>query len=232
MQTPVLGRSWLKTLLLAVLASRHLSSKSSVSKREVFRISDVCERELVVQKSRFIAIAAPCSSYDQAMDLLKTLEDRKASHNCWAYCSSDGYEKCSDDGEPAGTAGRPILTAMHAEGVVDACVLVIRHFGGIKLGTGGLTRAYGQAGRDVLRAAERIQIVATVSARCTVGLGDVGLLYRVAAAYGARKIDDVFNESSLAVTFEISEEQAERFEGELGQQTRGTARIERVPKSH
>ena len=231
LQTPLLARCWLRTLLLVALASRGLSSKSSVSKKEVFRISGVCERELIVQKSRFIAIAAPCSSLDQAMHLLKTLEDRKASHNCWAFCSSDGYEKCSDDGEPAGTAGRPMLSAIHTESVVDAFVLVIRHFGGIKLGTGGLARAYGQATRDVLRAADRVQIVETVLCRCSVGIGDVGVLYRVAASFTARKLDETFDESNVTVTLELPAEEAGRFEDELGQKTKGTSIVEKLPNS-
>ena len=70
------------------------------------------------------------------------MKDPKASHNCWAF-RSQTYERQSDDGEPSGTAGRPILAAIEKENVYDAVVVVVRHFGGVKLGTGGLVRAYG-----------------------------------------------------------------------------------------
>lgn len=225
-----LCRYWLKPVLFAALISRHLSSKTSISRGEVFRLVGACEKELVVQKSRFIATAAPCGSYEQAVELIRSRQDRKASHNCWAYCSSDGYEKYSDDGEPAGTAGRPILTAIHAENLVDVVVLVTRHFGGIKLGTGGLARAYGQAARDALRVPDRVPVIETVEARCTVGANDVGVVYRVAAGFNTRKVDEDFDETSVTVKFVVPVMEIEAFEEELSQQTKGSAKVEKLSK--
>lgn len=81
--------------------------------------------------------------------------DPTASHSCWAYVVGDQY-RCSDDGEPSGTAGKPMLSAIQSEGLDQVCVLVVRFFGGTKLGAGGLVRAYGGAARQCLQEAPRV----------------------------------------------------------------------------
>lgn len=98
--------------------------------------------ELEVKRSRFVAHAVPLPSPEAAPVLLQTLQDLQAAHNCWAYKVGAQY-RFSDDGEPAGTAGRPILSAIEAQHLDRVMVVVTRYFGGIKLGVGGLVRAYG-----------------------------------------------------------------------------------------
>jgi putative IMPACT (imprinted ancient) family translation regulator len=107
-----------------------LSMKTTLSPK-----LDLYECELEVKKSVFIARAKHCESLDDAMAFLARVKDSKASHNCYAWKDLAGTSsKSSDDGEPAGTAGRPILGAIENSGVVGLAVVVTRYFGGIELG--------------------------------------------------------------------------------------------------
>ncbi len=118
-----------------------------------------CESEYVVKKSRFIARLLPVGSREDvnAAVARARADHPDARHHCWAYLFGRPEDATSagmsDDGEPAGTAGRPILNALQHGGLGDALVIVIRYFGGIKLGAGGLVRAYGTAARQVLESA-------------------------------------------------------------------------------
>lgn len=112
-----------------------------------------------IRKSRFLAQAAPVETPQQALAWLQTVSDAAATHNCWAYRIGQDY-RFNDDGEPGGTAGRPILQAIEGQGMDRVVVVVTRWYGGIKLGAGGLARAYGGTAAECLRVAERIPIVA------------------------------------------------------------------------
>lgn len=107
------------------------------------------QQTLVVQKSRFVAFAARVNSCDEAQSFIKRVMLTDATHHCYAYVTMDG-QKSSDNGEPAGTAGLPILQAINHAQLSNVVVVVERYFGGIKLGTGGLARAYGLAASQVL----------------------------------------------------------------------------------
>ena len=107
------------------------------------------QQTLVVQKSRFIAFAARVNSAVEAQSFIKRVALADATHHCYAYITIDG-QKSNDNGEPSGTAGLPILQAIKNAGLTNVVVVVERYFGGIKLGTGGLARAYGQAATQVL----------------------------------------------------------------------------------
>ena len=96
--------------------------------------------ELEAKRSRFLARAAPVESPEAALAFLHEVADPQATHNCWAYRIGADY-RSSDDGEPGGSAGRPILAAIEGQGVDQVMVVVTRWYGGIKLGAGGLVRA-------------------------------------------------------------------------------------------
>ena len=122
--------------------------------------------ELRVVNSRFIATAAPAFSVDEAKDFIARIrrEFADASHNVPVYRIGHGATvtaHCSDDGEPSGTAGRPALAVLEGSGLGDVVVVVTRYFGGTKLGTGGLVRAYGDAVREVLEVLPRAVKVPT-----------------------------------------------------------------------
>lgn len=116
--------------------------------------------ELEIKKSRFIGAVYPCSTQQQAVQQLNKLASQHANANhlafAWRIRMTDGVinERCHDAGEPSGTAGRPILAPLEGENVINVVVGVIRYFGGVKLGTGGLTRAYGNAAKMAMKQAE------------------------------------------------------------------------------
>lgn len=105
-----------------------------------------------IKGSRFLAYAIPISSQDTAKEILEDIkkEHSKANHHCFAWRLADGEERMSDDGEPRGSAGSPILKRLISKDCVQAMVVVVRYFGGTKLGIGGLIRAYGGVAQEVL----------------------------------------------------------------------------------
>lgn len=108
----------------------------------MFQLMAAGELQQEVKKSRFICRAAPVDTAEDAMVFLRQVQDRRATHNCWAF-RAGGKARFSDDGEPGGTAGRPILGAIEKMDLDGVVVVVTRFFGGVKLGAGGLVRAYG-----------------------------------------------------------------------------------------
>ncbi|SCB86951.1 IMPACT family protein [Gilliamella intestini] len=115
-----------------------------------------------IKKSRFIVNAAPVTSAEQATDFINQISDPNATHNCWAWKIGQQY-RFNDDGEPTSTAGRPILSAIEGQDCDQVVVVVTRYFGGIKLGTGGLIRAYGGSASHCLQQAELIELIARMT---------------------------------------------------------------------
>ena len=111
--------------------------------------------ELVEKRSRFLGHVWRVSSEEEAREKIEATKKKHydARHNCWCYIIKDGPTRYSDDGEPQGTAGQPMLNVFQREGVVNVCCVVTRYFGGILLGAGGLIRAYTQSAKDALDAA-------------------------------------------------------------------------------
>lgn len=114
-----------------------------------------------IKKSRFIVNAAPVINAQQATDFIDQISDPNATHNCWAWKIGQQY-RFNDDGEPTSTAGRPILSAIEGQDCDQVVVVVTRYFGGIKLGTGGLIRAYGGSASHCLQQAELIELIARI----------------------------------------------------------------------
>ena len=115
-----------------------------------------------IKKSRFIVNAAPVTSADQAAQFIDTISDPNATHNCWAWKIGQQY-RFNDDGEPTSTAGRPILSAIEGQDCDQVVVVVTRYFGGVKLGTGGLIRAYGGSTSHCLQQATLIELIARIT---------------------------------------------------------------------
>ena len=126
--------------------------------------------ELEIRKSRFIAFALPVADRDAAMGELKRLREAhpSATHVCWALLAG-GQSGMSDDGEPSGTAGRPILEVLRHHDLDGVLAAVVRYYGGVKLGAGGLVRAYTDAIATALQSAQRVERIA--QARLTVAIG-------------------------------------------------------------
>ena len=159
------------------------------------------EGEYVEKKSRFIATFRTCGSEAEAMGFLEEMRKKywDARHNCYAFVIGAKGEltRCSDDGEPSGTAGRPMLEVLTGEGIRNAAVVVTRYFGGVLLGTGGLVRAYTQAVKEGLKNCVVGRMRRGYETVVETDYGDVGkLLYLLENAgieplssdYGARAV--------------------------------------------
>ncbi len=135
-------------------------------------IQSASSDQIVIQKSRFIGYAAPCNTEEEALAFIRKIreEHREAKHHCYAYIIglNCGIMRYSDDGEPGGTAGLPMMSILKNEGIVNCCIVVVRYFGGILLGTGGLVRAYSQGCKIALQAAGVVRMELSVPIRCRV----------------------------------------------------------------
>lgn len=145
--------------------------------------------ETTIRKSRFVAVLARVSCSDDAAALLARVRAAHptARHACWAHTFGSGpraVARCSDDGEPGGTAGPPILAALQSREVVDAGIVVARYFGGVKLGAGGLVRAYGGGAGAVLDAAPLRPARPVALIRVAVPIADAGRVEPVLRGLG------------------------------------------------
>ena len=131
------------------------------------------DREIIINKSRFITWLRPVSQREEAMAFVDEARQLypDASHHCYAYLlgnPASAQAAMNDDGEPSGTAGKPIFNVIQHKGMSDVLVVVIRYFGGVKLGAGGLVRAYAAAAESVLSAVERVEHTPQTSLRLDV----------------------------------------------------------------
>ena len=149
-----------------------MSSRLSQEADSYITVRNKASDEIVIQKSRFIGYAAPCETEEEALAFLRCIKEkhRDARHHCYAYVIglNAGIMRYSDDGEPGGTAGLPMMDVLKNVRAVNCCVVVVRYFGGILLGTGGLVRAYTQGCKIALQAAELIRKEQSCSYRCKI----------------------------------------------------------------
>ena len=180
-----------------------------------------------VKGSRFLTLVAPVSSAEEAQAFVARARDefRDASHHCWAFRTGEAGEvfRASDDGEPGGSAGRPILRKLEASGLTDAVVVVVRWFGGTKLGVGGLVRAYGGAAGRTLDLAPKRTVVVTCRVEvehdydlssAVQGLLDAHALIPTSSDYGAvvRLVLDVPRRDLADIGRELADRTAGRVE--------------------
>ncbi|HET7844821.1 MAG TPA: YigZ family protein [Xanthomonadales bacterium] len=189
-----------------------------------FALTASASHETVVKHSRFVAHAAPVTSAELALAFRDRISDPGATHNCWAYRLGDLY-RFSDDGEPGGSAGRPILAAIDGQDVDRVMVVVTRWYGGIKLGAGGLVRAYGRAAAECLRTAPRVAIVARIALAVRCGFADAGVVRNVAAAHGGTCEGEAFDAEGVVLQVELPATSKGAFEVAVRDATRGKAAI-------
>ena len=183
------------------------------------------QHAIEVRHSRFLAHAAPIGTPADASAFLRDVAVPDATHNCWAWRLGGDY-RSSDDGEPAGTAGRPILAAIDGQGFDRVVVVVTRSFGGIKLGAGGLVRAYGGAAAECLRLAPRLPLVETTRLAVHVAFEDISLLHHLLPAYSASKLDESFDAAGARIGLELPLDQARALKTRLRDATRDRARFD------
>ncbi|MBJ7573710.1 YigZ family protein [Luteimonas sp. MC1828] len=180
--------------------------------------------EILVRHSRFLAHAAPVESADEAVAFMAAVSVLDATHNCWAWRIGAGY-RSSDDGEPAGTAGRPILAAIDGQGLDGVAVVVTRWYGGIKLGAGGLVRAYGGAAAECLRTAPRRDVIDMVELRVACGFADCGEVHAALAAFAVEKLAETFDADGAHFHLRLPADAVEGFRTRLRDATRDRVRI-------
>ena len=155
-----------------------------------------------VKKSRFLAFAAPITDEQAAKDFLAAHSDPTANHNCWAWRIGQAY-RFSDDGEPSGTAGKPILAAIDGQELDRVAVVVTRWFGG------GLVRAYGGTAALCLRAAEKIEMIETVRATVALDFSDMALIKARLLARDVAIINESFTDKGPVLAVELRKDEAE-----------------------
>ncbi|WP_051924272.1 IMPACT family protein [Arenimonas donghaensis] len=185
------------------------------------------EFELEAKRSRFLARAAPTDSPDAALAWLQSVSDPQATHNCWAYRIGAEY-RSSDDGEPGGSAGRPILAAIEGQGLDQVVVVVTRWYGGTNLGVGGLIRAYGGAAAECLRTAPRRELVPWCEAELACGFELANAVHGLLAEFGGQKLDESFATSGLRLRVRLPDYTIDSLAGRLRDISRGTASLQRI----
>ena len=182
--------------------------------------------EIIEKKSRFIAEVYPIESEEQAAQILE--ETRKkywdARHHCWAYVlgRNPAAERMSDDGEPAGTAGKPILEAIRGKKLTDVLVIVTRYFGGTLLGTGGLVRAYTSAAIDGLEHSESITRIHGIKLLIRAEYTDLGKIQYLLASRNVIQLDPVYTDK-VELTALVPVEQMKGLKADLMEGTNGQA---------
>jgi len=179
---------------------------------------------LEVKHSRFVVHAAPAATAQAALAFLAAVSDADATHNCWAYRVGGEY-RSSDDGEPAGTAGRPILAAIDGQDFDQVMVVVTRWYGGIKLGAGGLVRAYGGAAAECLRTAPRHRLITMLELELHAGFDDIGLLHAAITAHGADKLGERFDADGLHLRLRLPADRVDGLKTQLRDATRDRIRF-------
>lgn len=189
-----------------------------------FTLTSPCVYQEVIRKSRFVAQAAPVSAPEQAQAFILAVSDNTASHNCWAWKIGDRY-RFSDDGEPGGTAGRPMLTAIESQDCDGVVVVVTRWLGGIQLGTGGLARAYGGLAAKCLQAGERVERIERIRCRCHCRFADLALLKARLADHETLIESETFDAEGAELVLALPPSTQANLQQLLADITRGHSRL-------
>ena len=186
-----------------------------------FSLARPVHHELVIKKSRFIACVEPVSGRDEAQARVAQLkaEHPDAAHVCWALLAG-GQSAAHDDGEPGGTAGRPMLEVLRHQALEGVMASVVRYFGGVKLGAGGLVRAYTDAVAQALLTAQKIPLIKQAQLACSVPYTLEGLVRRELELAKAQLLE-VAHGSVVTLRFALPETQAAALMARLSESGRG-----------
>jgi uncharacterized YigZ family protein len=190
-------------------------------------LAQPCRHLEEIKKSRFLALAAPVESTEQALAFLREVSDPAATHNCWAWRIGQDY-RFNDDGEPGGTAGRPILQAIEGQGIDRVMVVVTRWYGGIKLGAGGLMRAYGGTAAECLRHAERMPIVTMARLAMHCDFAELALLKARLKELQAEIEHESFGADGVELQLRIPENHAREAQLRISDISRGRSEAKRL----
>ena len=193
---------------------------------EYYIPSGVSRTEFTEKRSRFIGRVWPVDSEEQARARIEETKKQHydARHNCWCYLIKDGPVRYSDDGEPQGTAGQPMLNVFQREGVENVCCVVTRYFGGILLGAGGLVRAYAQSAKDALDAAGISVVRRWVAMELPCSYGQFESMRREGLSFGG-VVENVDCGADVVLSCLLPEERAEDFAARILDVSAGTIQV-------
>lgn len=178
-----------------------------------------------IKKSRFIVNAAPVTTADQASQFIEQVSDINATHNCWAWKIGQHY-RFNDDGEPTSTAGRPILSAIEGQDCDQVVVVVTRYFGGIKLGTGGLIRAYGGSASHCLQQAQLIELITRIPLQFHCYYNEWPIIENLLKELDAIIEHQDFDAEGVEVSLAITQDKITTLQKNISDITRGRVLIE------
>ncbi len=204
-------------VILAKMSERSFILKSYTTVKE-FGVDEYIEK-----KSRFICYCKPVRTQEEADAFVAEIRSKHwdARHNVYAYVlAENNIMRCSDDGEPQGTAGVPVLDAIRKSGIVDAVVVITRYFGGILLGTGGLVRAYSHSSSLALAAAQPIVMVPCTDCSVSCSYSRYGKISALVPACGG-VIDDTVFDDNAHISFHIETQKLTDFNKQLADATCG-----------
>ena len=190
---------------------------------EYFVPTQASETEFTEKRSTFIGHVFPVGTEDEARGRIDEMKKKyhDARHNCWCYLIKDGPVRYSDDGEPQGTAGQPMLGVFQKEGVTNVCCVVTRYFGGVLLGAGGLVRAYTRSAKDALDAAGVSAVRRWVAMEVPCPYARFEEVRREVAQFGGVE-DSVDYGADVLLSVLIPEERAAQFAARLLDASAGT----------
>ena len=184
--------------------------------------------ELTEKKSRFIANTRPVETEEEALSFVEEMRKKywDARHNCWAYILGERGEKkrCSDDGEPSQTAGKPMLDVLEGAGVTNICLVVTRYFGGVLLGTGGLVRAYSGAAKKGLEGSVIVEKKLARKLLVQTDYNGLGKSQYIAAQAGVTTLDTQYTDN-VELIFLVPEGDTKNFQTALTEGTNGKAAV-------
>lgn len=179
-----------------------------------------------IRKSHFLCRAAPVATPEAALAFVAEVSDAQATHNCWAYRIGQQY-RFSDDGEPAGTAGKPMLQAIDGQGFDQVIAVVTRWYGGIKLGAGGLMRAYGGITAQCLRLADRTPLVRKSEVEFALPFAQLSILKARLAEFDADCVAETFDIQGAALRVALPEARVDALAAWIADLTRGRNTVRR-----
>jgi uncharacterized YigZ family protein len=197
--------------------------------KDVYRtIKGYGEDEIIINKSRFIGYSLPVNSEEDALQFIDEIKSkhRDATHNVYAYVLGEesNIQRFSDDGEPSGTAGIPVLEVIKKEDLRNLVVVVTRYFGGIKLGGGGLIRAYTKGAKIALEAGRIVEMTLHTKIKLIIPYTLLGKIENFLISNGLTVEESIYNENVEIILY-IIKSKVDEFEKEMMNLTNGTVKF-------
>jgi uncharacterized YigZ family protein len=187
-------------------------------------LKDPASFEKIIKKSRFIAHAARVTSQAESLDFYENVIDPQATHNCWAW-RINFQVRSSDDGEPSGTAGRPMLNVIERRNLENVMVVVTRYFGGIKLGVGGLVRAYSGSTAKCLDRAGVVELFPMSEYTIKAGFEWTSSVHGLLYQFSAEKLDETYGNEGMVLKIRCREADYGKLASGLRDASRGQVKI-------